>query len=252
MKIIEITNLKKYYYTNNKNIKAVDDVSLVVERSEILSIVGESGSGKTTLGKILSGISSKDFGNILIDNHKIDEYSKKELSRKIQMIYQETKTSLNPKMKIIDIIAEGMDIHKMYNSKKDREEKVFKLMELVNLNKEYINKYPGNLSGGQRQRVVIARALAIEPKILVCDEPTSSLDVSVQSQIINLLKDLKEKKQLTIIFITHNLAIAKYLSDKIAVMYLGKIVEFGKTEDVFKNPKDNYTISLIKAANISL
>lgn len=252
MKIIEITNLKKYYSLNNKNIKAVDDVSLVVEKSEILSIVGESGSGKTTLGKILSGISSKDFGNILIDNQKIDEYSKKELSKKIQMVYQETKSSLNPKMKIIDIIAEGMDIHKMYKSKKDREEKVFKLMELVNLNKEYINKYPDNLSGGQRQRVVIARALAIEPKILVCDEPTSSLDVSVQSQIINLLKDLKEKKQLTIIFITHNLSIAKYLSDKIAVMYLGKIVEFGKTEDVCKNPKDNYTISLIKAANISV
>lgn len=250
MSYIKIKNLKKYYNSNNNLIKALDGITFNIEKSEILSIVGESGSGKTTLGKIISGIYYKDFGEIIIDNKKIEEYDRKTFSKKIQMIYQDTKFSLNPKMKIIDIIAEGLDIHKLYTNKEDRKNKVIKLLELVKLGKEYLNKYPSELSGGQRQRVVIARALSLEPEILICDEPTSSLDISIQAQIINLLKDLNKEKQLTIIFITHNLSIANYLSDKMIVINKGKIVEYGKTKEILKNPKNIYTISLIKAATI--
>lgn len=250
MSYIKIKDLKKYYNSNNNLIKALDGITFNIEKSEILSIVGESGSGKTTLGKIISGIYYKDFGEIIIDNKKIEEYDRKTFSKKIQMIYQDTKFSLNPKMKIIDIIAEGLDIHKLYTNKEDRKNKVIKLLELVKLGKEYLNKYPSELSGGQRQRVVIARALSLEPEILICDEPTSSLDISIQAQIINLLKDLNKEKQLTIIFITHNLSIANYLSDKMIVINKGKIVEYGKTKEILKNPKNIYTISLIKAATI--
>lgn len=248
---IEIKHLKKYFpLGGDKVLKAVDDVTLDVKKGEVLSVVGESGSGKTTFGRTLANLYKKNFGEIIIEGKKIEDFTNLELTKKIQMIFQDPQASLNPRMTVGKIISEGMVIHKMYKTNDEMREKVYELLELVGLNREHINRFPHEFSGGQRQRIGIARALALEPEILICDEPISALDVSIQAQVVNLLKDLQKEKGLTMIFIAHDLSMVKYISDRVAVMFRGKIVELGSPDEVYNNPQHIYTKSLISAVPI--
>ena len=251
-KIIEIKNLKKYFPMKKKQVlKAVDNVTMDIYRGEVLSLVGESGSGKTTLGRTVSRLYPKTAGDILVDGKPAESYSIKEFTKKIQMIFQDPQASLNPRMTVGDIVAEGIDIHKLASSKKERMEKVYSLLEIVGLNREHASRFPHEFSGGQRQRIGIARALGVDPEILVCDEPISALDVSIQAQVVNLLKDLQKQRNLTLLFIAHDLSMVKYISDRVAVMYRGKVVELGKPEDVYNNPVHSYTKSLISAVPVA-
>ena len=251
-KIIEIKNLKKYFPMKKKQVlKAVDNVTMDIYRGEVLSLVGESGSGKTTLGRTVSRLYPKTAGDILVDGKPAESYSIKEFTKKIQMIFQDPQASLNPRMTVGDIVAEGIDIHKLASSKKERMEKVYRLLEIVGLNREHASRFPHEFSGGQRQRIGIARALGVDPEILVCDEPISALDVSIQAQVVNLLKDLQKQRNLTLLFIAHDLSMVKYISDRVAVMYRGKVVELGKPEDVYNNPVHSYTKSLISAVPVA-
>jgi len=251
-KIIEMKNLKKYFPMKKRQVlKAVDNVTMDIYRGEVLSLVGESGSGKTTLGRTVSRLYPKTAGNILIEGKPAESYSIKEFTKKIQMIFQDPQASLNPRMTVGDIVAEGIDIHKLASSKKERMEKVYNLLEIVGLNREHASRFPHEFSGGQRQRIGIARALGVDPEILVCDEPISALDVSIQAQVVNLLKELQKQRNLTLLFIAHDLSMVKYISDRVAVMYRGKVVELGKPEDVYGNPVHSYTKSLISAVPVA-
>ena len=251
-KIIEMKNLKKYFPMKKKQVlKAVDNVTMDIYRGEVLSLVGESGSGKTTLGRTVSRLYPKTAGDILVGGKPAESYSIKEFTKKIQMIFQDPQASLNPRMTVGDIVAEGIDIHKLASSKKERMEKVYSLLEIVGLNREHASRFPHEFSGGQRQRIGIARALGVNPEILVCDEPISALDVSIQAQVVNLLKDLQKQRNLTLLFIAHDLSMVKYISDRVAVMYRGKVVELGKPEDVYNNPVHSYTKSLISAVPVA-
>lgn len=251
-KIIEMKNLKKYFPMKKRQVlKAVDNVTMDIYRGEVLSLVGESGSGKTTLGRTVSRLYPKTAGDILVDGKPAESYSIKEFTKKIQMIFQDPQASLNPRMTVGDIVAEGIDIHKLASSKKERMEKVYSLLEIVGLNREHASRFPHEFSGGQRQRIGIARALGVDPEILVCDEPISALDVSIQAQVVNLLKDLQKQRNLTLLFIAHDLSMVKYISDRVAVMYRGKVVELGKPEDVYGNPVHSYTKSLISAVPVA-
>ena len=251
-KIIEMKNLKKYFPMKKKQVlKAVDNVTMDIYRGEVLSLVGESGSGKTTLGRTVSRLYPKTAGDILVDGKPAESYSIKEFTKKIQMIFQDPQASLNPRMTVGDIVAEGIDIHKLASSKKERMEKVYNLLEIVGLNREHASRFPHEFSGGQRQRIGIARALGVDPEILVCDEPISALDVSIQAQVVNLLKDLQKQRNLTLLFIAHDLSMVKYISDRVAVMYRGKVVELGKPQDVYNNPVHSYTKSLISAVPVA-
>ena len=251
-KIIEMKNLKKYFPMKKRQVlKAVDNVTMDIYRGEVLSLVGESGSGKTTLGRTVSRLYPKTAGDILIEGKPAESYSVKEFTKKIQMIFQDPQASLNPRMTVGDIVAEGIDIHKLASSKKERMEKVYSLLEIVGLNREHASRFPHEFSGGQRQRIGIARALGVDPEILVCDEPISALDVSIQAQVVNLLKELQKQRNLTLLFIAHDLSMVKYISDRVAVMYRGKVVELGKPEDVYGNPVHSYTKSLISAVPVA-
>ena len=251
-KIIEMKNLKKYFPMKKKQVlKAVDNVTMDIYRGEVLSLVGESGSGQTTLGRTVSRLYPKTAGDILVGGKPAESYSIKEFTKKIQMIFQDPQASLNPRMTVGDIVAEGIDIHKLTSSKKERMEKVYSLLEIVGLNREHASRFPHEFSGGQRQRIGIARALGVDPEILVCDEPISALDVSIQAQVVNLLKDLQKQRNLTLLFIAHDLSMVKYISDRVAVMYRGKVVELGKPEDVYNNPVHSYTKSLISAVPVA-
>ena len=251
-KIIEMKNLKKYFPMKKRQVlKAVDNVTMDIYRGEVLSLVGESGSGKTTLGRTVSRLYPKTAGDILVEGKPVESYSVKEFTKKIQMIFQDPQASLNPRMTVGDIVAEGIDIHKLASSKKERMEKVYNLLEIVGLNREHASRFPHEFSGGQRQRIGIARALGVDPEILVCDEPISALDVSIQAQVVNLLKELQKQRNLTLLFIAHDLSMVKYISDRVAVMYRGKVVELGKPEDVYSNPVHSYTKSLISAVPIA-
>ena len=251
-KIIEMKNLKKYFSMKKRQVlKAVDNVTMDIYRGEVLSLVGESGSGKTTLGRTISRLYPKTAGDILVDGKPAESYSVKEFTKKIQMIFQDPQASLNPRMTVGDIVAEGIDIHKLASSKKARMEKVYSLLEIVGLNREHASRFPHEFSGGQRQRIGIARALGVDPEILVCDEPISALDVSIQAQVVNLLKELQKQRNLTLLFIAHDLSMVKYISDRVAVMYRGKVVELGKPEDVYGNPVHSYTKSLISAVPVA-
>ena len=251
-KIIEMKNLKKYFPMKKRQVlKAVDNVTMDIYRGEVLSLVGESGSGKTTLGRTVSRLYPKTAGDILIEGKPAESYSVKEFTKKIQMIFQDPQASLNPRMTVGDIVAEGIDIHKLASSKKERMEKVYSLLEIVGLNREHASRFPHEFSGGQRQRIGIARALGVDPEILVCDEPISALDVSIQAQVVNLLKELQKQRNLTLLFIAHDLSMVKYISDRVAVMYRGKVVELGKPEDVYSNPVHSYTKSLISAVPVA-
>ena len=251
-KLIEMKNLKKYFPMKKRQVlKAVENVTMDIYKGEILSLVGESGSGKTTLGRTVSRLYTKTNGDILFNGKPVEEYGRKEFTKKVQMIFQDPQASLNPRMTVGDIIAEGIDLHKLASSKQERMEKVYKLLEIVGLNREHASRFPHEFSGGQRQRIGIARALAVDPEVLVCDEPISALDVSIQAQVVNLLKDLQRERNLTLLFIAHDLSMVKYISDRVAVMYRGKVVELGTPEAVYGDPVHSYTKSLISAVPIA-
>lgn len=254
-KLLEIKNLKQYFtLNNNKIIKAIDDVSLDIYKGEFLGLIGESGSGKSTLGKSIVGINKITGGEIKYDGITISDKKSKRIkreiiSKKIQFIFQDSTSCLNSRMTVKDIIEEPMKLQKLYKSKKEREKVVYDLLDVVGLDRSSINKYPYDLSGGQRQRVGIARAISTKPEFIIADEPIASLDVSMQAQIINLFKKIKKNNNLTFLFISHDLSMVRYISDRIAVIYKGKIVEVAPTDELYSNPIHPYTKMLI-AANL--
>ncbi|MGY3724379.1 oligopeptide transport system ATP-binding protein [Granulicatella balaenopterae] len=250
--LVEVDGLKVYFSKGAKEVvKAVDDVSFTIYKGETFGLVGESGSGKTTIGRTLLKLNPLTAGQISYEGQDITNIHKardlKEFRKKVQMIFQDPYASLNSRMKVRDIIAEGIDIHKLAKSQEERNQMVDELLVLVGLEAEHANRYPHEFSGGQRQRIGIARALALNPDFIVCDEPISALDVSIQAQIVNLLQQLQEEKGLTYLFIAHDLSMVKYISDRIAVMYHGKIVEIGTADEVYQQPLHPYTKSLLSA-----
>ena len=249
-KLVEVKGLKCYFGSSSKQVvKAVDDISFEIFEGETFGLVGESGSGKSTTGRSILRLNDATDGQILFDGKEIPTKTKdlKDFRKQAQMIFQDPYASLNGRMKVRDIIAEGMDIHGIVKTRAERDAKVNELLKMVGLNSEHANRYPHEFSGGQRQRIGIARALAVNPRFIVCDEPISALDVSIQAQIVNLLKKLQKEQQLTYLFIAHDLSMVKYISDRIAVMYQGKIVELGTADAVYHQPFHPYTKSLLSA-----
>lgn len=250
-KLVEVKHLKQYFGTKKNLVKAIDDISFDIFEGETFGLVGESGSGKSTTGRALLRLYQPTDGEILFEGKDIATLTKgKELlefRKEAQMIFQDPYASLDSRMKVRDIIAEGIDIHHLASTKEERNQMVDELLETVGLNREHANRYPHEFSGGQRQRIGIARALALNSKFIVCDEAISALDVSIQAQIVNLLKKLQKEKGLTYLFIAHDLSMVKYISDRIAVMYRGRIVEMGPAECVYANPQHAYTKSLLSA-----
>lgn len=250
-KLVEVKHLKQYFGTKKNVVKAIDDISFDIYEGETFGLVGESGSGKSTTGRALLRLYQPTDGEILFEGKDIATLTKgKELlefRKEAQMIFQDPYASLDSRMKVRDIIAEGIDIHHLASTKEERNQMVDELLETVGLNREHANRYPHEFSGGQRQRIGIARALALNPKFIVCDEAISALDVSIQAQIVNLLKKLQKEKGLTYLFIAHDLSMVKYISDRIAVMYHGRILEMGSAECVYTNPQHAYTKSLLSA-----
>ena len=259
-KLITVKDLYKYFeFHTGEVLKAVDGVSFDIFEGETLGLVGESGSGKSTLGRTVTGIYDRDSGDITYSDQNIDEIKRKDLAKHSQVIFQDPYASLNPRMTVSEIISEGLHIHyakgimslfKNVETKTKREiqERVYELLKKVGLNKEHANRFPHEFSGGQRQRIGIARALAVNPKFIVCDEPISALDVSIQAQIVNLLKKIQKEEGLTYLFVSHDLSMVRYISDRIAVMYRGKIVEIGDADQVCFQPKHEYTKKLLAAA----
>ncbi|WP_413301007.1 dipeptide ABC transporter ATP-binding protein [Bacillus sp. 1P10SD] len=258
--LLEVRNVKKYFPVKDKNlfssqkhyVQAVNDVSFTINEGETFGLVGESGCGKSTLARLIMGLIKADSGEINFQGKNFLDLHGKELrkSRKqMQMVFQKPYESLNPKMTVGQIISAPFDIHGVYN-KKERIQKVKELLEMVGLSQQYINRYPHEFSGGQRQRIGIARAIALHPKLVICDEAVSALDVSIQSQILNLLNDLQKEFKLTYLFISHDLSVVKHVSDKIGVMYLGELVEVGDSETIYNNPKHPYTQALLSAIPI--
>ncbi len=251
-KLLEVRNLKQYFGGHGKYVvKAIDDITFDIYKGETFGLVGESGSGKSTTGRSVIKLYEPTSGDIKFHGTnitgKMNKGETKLLRQKMQMIFQDPMASLNPRIKVIDIICEGLDIHFPGMDKKEREQKAIDLLELVGLNKEHLSRYPHEFSGGQRQRIGIARALITNPDFIIADEPISALDVSMQSQVVNLLKELQKKFGLTYLFIAHDLSMVRSISDRVAVMHLGHIVELGRSEDIFKNPQHEYTKSLISA-----
>lgn len=254
-KIFEIRHLKKYYSVSQKQwLKAVDDVSFDIYEGETLGIVGESGCGKTTCGKTCLGMIEKSGGEVLFmgqDVHSMKRREYFEFTKKVQMIFQDPYASLDPHQKVYNIIAEGIRIHKMAKGKKEEEKMVSELLEMVGLNAEHASRNVHEFSGGQRQRIGIARALSVNPEFLFCDEPISALDVSIQAQIINLLMKLQKERKLTMLFIAHDLSVVKHISDRVGVMYLGRMVELTMADQLYINPKHPYTQALLSAIPIA-
>lgn len=256
--ILEVKNLCKYFHANKgvftkkSYVKAVDNVSFSINRGETLGLVGESGCGKTTTGRTILKLYEPTNGNIIFKGEDITSKSEKEmipLRRKMQMIFQDPYASLNPRMTVGDIVGEAIDIHGLYKGK-EREDRIRYLLDKVGLNGSHINRYAHEFSGGQRQRIGIARALAVEPEFIVCDEPISALDVSIQAQVVNMLEELQEELGLTYLFIAHDLSMVKHISTHIGVMYLGQMVEKGPSDDVYLRPKHPYTKALLSAVPI--
>ena len=256
MNLIEVKNLKKYFTKKSglikkeiKEVKAVDDVSFYIKKGETLGLVGESGCGKSTLGRTLIRLYDVTDGEILFDGEDISKKSEKELKnfrKRTQTIFQDPYASLNPNMTVKDIIREPLDIHTNF-SKDEKDKIVYEMLKKVGLNKEHATRYPHEFSGGQRQRIGIARALSVKPDFIFCDEPISALDVSIQAQIINLLEDLQKELGITYLFIAHDLSMVKHISHRVCVMYLGKVVEIGSSEDIYENPKHPYTKALLSS-----
>ncbi len=251
--ILEIRNLKKYFKVGAGQLHAVDDVTFSIARGTTLGVVGESGCGKSTLGRTILRLIEPTAGEIFFDGENITKVGRrrlKELRRDMQLIFQDPFSSLNPKLTISQAIDEALALTGKYRDADERFAKVLELMETVGLDERLVNADPHELDGGRRQRVGIARALAMDPKFIVCDEPVSALDVSIQAQILNLLRRLQKERGLTYIFITHDLSVVNYISDEIAVMYLGRMIEKAKTEELFKNPTHPYTKALLSALPI--
>ena len=251
--LVEVKHLKEYFNITtgmftSKPLKAVDDVSFSIRRGETLGLVGESGCGKTTVGRTLLHLYKPTAGEIWFDGKKIE--TKKDIleyRRQSAMVFQDPYSSLNPRMTVADIIGEPLDVHKLYSSTQERQEKILELMARVGLNSEHANRYAHEFSGGQRQRIGIARALAVNPKFVVCDEPVSALDVSIQAQVINMFDELQDQMGLTYLFIAHDLLVVRHISDRIAVMYLGKMVELSDAREIYDHPLHPYTKSLMSA-----
>jgi len=246
--------LKKYFNVGNKAVlKAVDNVSFYINEGETLGLVGESGCGKSTAGRTIIKLYEPTAGKIIFDGEDISKLKGKAIknyTKKAQMIFQDPYASLNPRMTVGDIIGEGIDIHKLYSGK-DRTDKIYEMLRTVGLNQEHASRFPHEFSGGQRQRIGIARALAIEPKFIVCDEPISALDVSIQAQVINLLMKLQSEKHLTYLFIAHDLSMVKHISDRVVVMYLGSMMELAKSSELYSDPLHPYTQALMSAIPIA-
>ncbi len=253
-KLVEVKNLKKYFDVGKKaTLNAVDDVSFYIRKGETLGLVGESGCGKTTCGKTVLGLYNATAGQVLYDGVDIHSLKPKELrqfSKKAQIIFQDPYASLNPRMTVGDIVSEGIDIHQLYKGK-DKIDRVQEMLDKVGLNAEHASRFPHEFSGGQRQRIGIARALAINPEFIVCDEPISALDVSVQAQVVNLLIKLQRDMDLTYLFIAHDLSMVKHISDRVGVMYLGTLVELAASEELYEKPLHPYTQALLSAIPIA-
>ncbi|HDC7937619.1 TPA: ABC transporter ATP-binding protein [Staphylococcus aureus] len=250
--LLSIKNFKQYFNAGKKNeVRAIDNISFDIYKGETLGLVGESGCGKSTTGKSIIKLNDITSGEILYEGTDIQKIKKRKdllkFNKKIQMIFQDPYASLNPRLKVMDIVAEGIDIHHLASDKRDRKKRVYDLLETVGLSKEHANRYPHEFSGGQRQRIGIARALAVEPEFIIADEPISALDVSIQAQVVNLLLKLQRERGITFLFIAHDLSMVKYISDRIAVMHFGKIVEIGPSEEIYQNPLHDYTKSLLSA-----
>lgn len=248
--LLECKHLKKYFDVSSGKLHAVDDVSFQLEEGTTLGVVGESGCGKSTLGRTILRLLPATDGEILFDGKDVSKLQDKEmleLRKQMQIVFQDPFSSLDPKMTVSQIIEEPLNIHKLYKNKKEQSKRVTQLMEIVGLDQRYVNTYPHELDGGRRQRIGIARAIALNPKFIICDEPVSALDVSIQAQILNLMMDLKDEFGLTYIFITHDLSVVKHISDNILVLYLGKMVEMTSSDRLFENPIHPYTKALLTA-----
>ena len=252
--LLEVSHLKKYFPASGGGVvKAVDDVSFTIYKGETLGMVGESGCGKTTCGRTAMGLYTKTDGMSLfdgIDVHSLKGAAKMSFAKRAQIIFQDPYASLDPRMTVADIIAEGIDIHGLAKSRRERTERVYELLDMVGLNKEHANRFAHEFSGGQRQRIGIARAFAVNPEFIMCDEPISALDVSIQAQIVNLLVKFQQEMGLTYLFIAHDLAMVKHISDRIAVMYLGTMVELTESKSLYERPLHPYTQALLSAIPI--
>jgi len=251
-KLVEIKKLKKHFkISRNEILKAVDGIEFDIYKGETFGLVGESGCGKSTAGRAIMRLYQATDGEVIFKGDRVHESKSaaqlKELNQNMQMIFQDPYASLNPRMTVTDIIAEGLDIHGLVKSKKERKNRVNELLETVGLNKEHGNRYPHEFSGGQRQRIGIARALAVDPEFIVADEPISALDVSIQAQVVNLLKQLQVEHGLTYLFIAHDLSMVRHISDRVGVMYLGNMMEIASSKDLYENPLHPYTRVLLSA-----
>ncbi len=254
--LLEIKNLKEYFDINvgffkTKPLKAVDDVSFSIKKGETLGLVGESGCGKTTVGRTILNLYKPTSGEIWYDGKLIKTKEDiREFRKKATMVFQDPYSSLNPRMTVSDIIGEPLDIHNLYKTKEERRERILELMGYVGLNSEHASRYAHEFSGGQRQRIGIARSLAVNPEFIVCDEPVSALDVSIQAQVINMFDELQDKLGLTYLFIAHDLLVVRHISDRIAVMYLGKMVELADADEIYNHPLHPYSKSLLSAVPV--
>ncbi|WP_125607849.1 ABC transporter ATP-binding protein [Lapidilactobacillus bayanensis] len=250
-KLIEVKHLKQYFNAGKTNeVKAIDDISFDIYEGETFGLVGESGSGKSTTGRSIIRLYNPTSGQILFHGQDISQIKHRdmlEFRREMQMIFQDPYASLDPRMKVKDIIAEGLDVHHLVNNDQERAARVNELLDLVGLSHDHATRYPHEFSGGQRQRIGIARALAVEPKFIIADEPISALDVSIQAQVVNLLRDIQKRRNLTYLFIAHDLSMVKYISDRIAVMHNGKLMEVATADEVYNHPLHPYTKSLLSA-----
>lgn len=254
-KLVEVKNLKKYFKVGKHQVlHAVDNITFDIYKGETLGLVGESGCGKSTIGRTIIRLYEATAGEVFFEGMNVHGKKTKEelksLNRKMQMIFQDPYASLNPRMTVMDIIAEGIDIHRLANSPGERKNRVYKLLETVGLNREHVNRYPHEFSGGQRQRIGIARALAVEPEFMIADEPISALDVSIQAQVVNLMQNLQKERGLTYLFIAHDLSMVKFISDRIGVMYLGSLIELAESDELYDDPLHPYTQALISAIPI--
>ena len=254
--LLEVKNLKQYFPVRTglmKTIplKAVDDVSFTIGRGETLGLVGESGCGKTTVGRTILRLYEPTAGEVIFDGESVTAKNITHMRKQMQMVFQDPYSSLDPRMTVEDIIGEPLDVHKLYSNRKERREKILELMATVGLNAEHATRYAHEFSGGQRQRIGIARALAVNPKFIVCDEPVSALDVSIQAQIINLLEQIQAEMGISYIFIAHDLAVVKHISDRILVMYLGRVMEIAPCEELYEHSLHPYTQALLSAIPVA-
>ena len=253
--LLEVRDLKQYFpirtgWFGTTPLKAVDGVSFEIAHGETLGLVGESGCGKTTVGRTILHLYKPTAGEIIYEGTQITPKNIEKYRREMQIVFQDPYSSLNPRMTVSDIVGEPLDVHKLYSSKQERQERILELMGHVGLNSEHASRYAHEFSGGQRQRIGIARALAVNPEFIVCDEPVSALDVSIQAQVINMFDDLQEKLGLTYLFIAHDLLVVRHISDRIAVMYLGKMVELAEANEIYNHPLHPYSQSLLSAVPV--